>query len=219
MRRQGRLIVHLLSDAHAGISQQLGIIHYPANHLHQPTNSPINILLSPLSCGRTSHSMHKLGYEVQTSGTMHGVPINTPLPHTHPQYQEACFECHHLGHIHIHCQWYVCPICKVNQPGHHQHHCTLNHHSACSSSSSFLSSSHPHPIPPPHSCRMTTKNSSVHCHNLHSHSPPHTHFPSCSCSPLHPHSPLKDFEYDNGAIANIMGSPISSWTNFDLHLS
>lgn len=50
----------------------------------------------------------ELGHEVQTSGTLHGIPIDTPLPCTHSQYQEACFECHHLGLIHANCQWYIC---------------------------------------------------------------------------------------------------------------
>lgn len=56
----------------------------------------------------------ELGHEVQTSGTLHGIPIDAPLPHTHPRYQETCFECHHLGHICANCQWYICPTCKVN---------------------------------------------------------------------------------------------------------
>ena len=56
----------------------------------------------------------ELGHKVQTTGTLHSIPINAPLPHTHLHYHETCFECHHLGHIHANCQWYICPTCKVN---------------------------------------------------------------------------------------------------------
>ena len=72
----------------------------------------------------------ELRHEVQTTGTLHGIPIDAPLPRNHPRYHETCFECHHLGHIRINCQWYVCPVCKVNRPGHPQHHCPLNHHTS-----------------------------------------------------------------------------------------
>ena len=44
----------------------------------------------------------ELRHEVDTAGTIHGVPIDAPLSHDHPRYHESCFECHHLGHIHIH---------------------------------------------------------------------------------------------------------------------
>ena len=56
----------------------------------------------------------ELGHEVQTTGILHGIPIDAPLPCTHLHYHETCFECHHLGHICANCQWYVCPMCKVN---------------------------------------------------------------------------------------------------------
>ena len=52
----------------------------------------------------------ELRHEVDTSGTIHSMPVNAPLSCNHPRYQ----------HIRIHCQWYVCPICKVNRPGHPQ---------------------------------------------------------------------------------------------------
>ena len=144
----------------------------------------------------------ELGHEVHTSGTIHGIPINTPLSCTHPHYQEACFKCHHLGHIRIHCQWYICLICKVNCPGHPQHCCPLNHHPIQSSSFSLSSSSQPHPIPPPHSHRMVPENSIVCRHNPRSQSHPR------SCSPL------EDFIYDDIAIANTTGSPVSSFIDF-----
>ena len=144
----------------------------------------------------------ELGHEVQTSGTIYGKPINTPLSHIHPHYQEACFECHHLGHVYIHCWWYIYPIYKVTAPGHPQHRCPLNHHSSCTSSSSSSSSSQPRPIPPPHSHRMVPENSVVRLHN------------PCSCSPPYSHSPLEDFEYDNVAIAKMTSSPVSSFADF-----
>ena len=113
----------------------------------------------------------KLCHEVKTTGTIHGNPVDAPLSRNHPHYRKSCFECHHLGHIHIHCQWYVCLICKVNRPGHPQHRCPLGHPRPCSSSSSSSSSSQPHPIPPPHSHRMIPENSVVQRHNPYSRSP------------------------------------------------
>ena len=69
----------------------------------------------------------ELNHEVLTEGTIQGVPVDGPLHHNHPRYAETCFECHHLGHVHVNCQWYVCPICKINRPGHPQYRCPLNH--------------------------------------------------------------------------------------------
>ena len=144
----------------------------------------------------------ELNQEVQTSGTLYGVPVNGPLHCNHPQYSETCFECHHLGHIHVNCQWYVCLICKVNHPGHPQYHCPLNHCISCSSSSSLSSSSsHPHPIPPPRSRWMVPENSRP---------PHHINCPSPSRSP----SPIEDFDYNNVAISNMTGSPVGSYTYF-----
>src|SRR4029077_1770168 len=67
----------------------------------------------------------ELRHEVDTTGTIHGEPIDAPLSRNHPRYRESCFECHYLGHIRIHCRWYVCPICKVSRPGHPQRRCPL----------------------------------------------------------------------------------------------
>ena len=67
----------------------------------------------------------ELNHEVLTAGTIHGVQVDGPLHQNHPRYSETCFECHHLGHIRVNCQWYVCPICKVNHPGHPQYCCPL----------------------------------------------------------------------------------------------
>ena len=89
-------------------------------------------------------------HEVDTSGTIHGVLVDAPLSCNHPRYHESCFECHYLGHIHIHCQWYVCPICKVNCPGHPQRRCPLGCPISHPSSSSSLSLFQPCPVPPPH---------------------------------------------------------------------
>ena len=121
---------------------------------------PSSALSSPLSPEiELAIQCAELGHEVHTSRTIHGIPIDAPLSHIHPCYQEACFECCHLGHICIHCQWYVCLICKVNCSSHLQHHCPLNHHPTQPSSSSSLSSSQPCPIPPPCSCRMVSLHS------------------------------------------------------------
>ena len=115
----------------------------------QPLPSASSSPLSPeveLTLQRT-----ELRHEVDTMGTIHGIPVDAPLSRNHPRYQESCFECHHLGHIRIHCQWYVCPICKVNHPGHPQRRCPLNRPCSHPSSSSSSSSSQPCPIPPPRS--------------------------------------------------------------------
>ena len=145
----------------------------------------------------------KLGHEVQTTGTLHGIPIDAPLPHTHPRYHETCFECHHLGHIRANCQWYICPVCKVNRPGHPQHRCPLNHRTSQPSSlSSSLSSSRPRPVPPPRSCRMVLENSRCSHRRSHALTPPQ--------SP----SPREDFNYNDVAISNMTGSPVGSYTYF-----
>ena len=144
----------------------------------------------------------ELRHEVDTTGTIHGEPIDAPLSRNHPRYHESCSECHHLGHIRIHCPWYVCPICKVNRPGHPQRRCPLGRPHSRPSSSSSSSSSQPCPVPPPHSRRMIPENSHVRRRNPRSHSPPRSR------------SPLEDFDYDDVAIANMTGSPISSYIDF-----
>ena len=145
----------------------------------------------------------ELGHKVQTSSTLYSIPIDAPLSRTHPDYQETCFKCHHLGHIHTNCQWYICPTCKVNQPGHLQHCCPLNHHIFCPSSSSSLSfSSHPCPVSPPHSCKMVPENSR----------PPHhlSHAPTPPQSP----SPAEDFDYDDVTISNMTRFLVGSYAYF-----
>ena len=78
-----------------------------------PQTSP-SASSSPLTAAiKLAIQRAELGHEVQTTGTLHGIPIDAPLPCTHPHYHETCFECHHLGHIRANCQWYVCPVCKV----------------------------------------------------------------------------------------------------------
>ena len=145
----------------------------------------------------------ELGHEVQTTGTLHRVPIDAPLSRNHLCYHETCFECHHLGHIHVNCQWYVCPVCKVNRPGHLPHRCPLNHcTSQPSSLSSSSSSSCPRPISPPRSRRMVLENSRRPRCRSHAPSPPR--------SP----SPREDFDYDNVAISNMTGSPVGSYAYF-----
>ena len=144
----------------------------------------------------------ELNHEVLTEGTIQGTPVDGPLHSNHPRYAETCFECHHLGHIRVNCQWYVCPICKVNRPGHPQYRCPLNHRtSRPSSSSSSSSSTRPRPIPPPRSHHM---------HHGNSHPPRRTHRPSPPRSP----SPIEDFDYDDVAISNMTGSPVGSYVYF-----
>ena len=144
----------------------------------------------------------EINQEVQTTGTIHGVPVDGPLHWNHLQYSETCFECHHLGHIRVNCQWYVCPTCKVNRPGHPQNRCPLNHCiSRPSSSSSSSSSSRPHPVPPPCSHQMNHGNSH----------PPRC--ASCSSPPRTP-SPIEDFDYNDVAISNMTGSPVRSYAYF-----
>ena len=144
----------------------------------------------------------EINQEVLTTGTIHGVPVDGPLHQNHPRYSETCFECHHLGHICVNCQWYICPICKVNHPGRTQYRCPLNHCVFCplsSSSSSF--SSRPRPVPPPCSHQMNCGNS---------HPPSRASRPSPPRSP----SPIEDFDYDNVAISNMTGSPVGSYAYF-----
>ena len=124
----------------------------------------------------------ELHHEVDTTGTIQGVPVDAPLSRNHPRYHETCFECHHLGHIRIHCRWYVCPICKTNCPGHSQHRCPLSRPCSRPWSSSSSSSSQPRPIPPPRSRRMVPENSRIRRRNPRSRSPPRSH------------SPLEDFD-------------------------
>ena len=144
----------------------------------------------------------ELNQEVLTTGTIHGVPVDGLLYQNHLRYSETCFECHHLGHIRVNCQWYVCPICKVNRPGHPQYRCPLNHRvSRPSSSSSSSSSSRPRPVPPPRSHRMNRGNS---------HPPRRTSHPSPPRSP----SPIVDFDYDDVTISNMTGSPVGSYAYF-----
>ena len=144
----------------------------------------------------------ELNHEVLTEGTIQGTPVDGLLHRNHPRYAETCFECHHLGHIRINCQWYVCPICKVNRPGHPQYCCPLNHRtSRPSSSSSSSSSTRPRPIPPPRSHHMRRGSS---------HPPRCIHCPSPPRSP----SPIEDFDYDDVAISNMTGSPVGSYAYF-----
>ena len=49
----------------------------------------------------------------------------TPLSPNHPCYDEACFQCHHLGHIRINCQFYTYPTCLHNALDYIQNCCLL----------------------------------------------------------------------------------------------
>ena len=147
----------------------------------------------------------ELNQEVLTLGTMytvHGILVDGPLHRNHPRYSETCFECHHLGHVRVNCQWYICPTCKVNRPGHPQYHCPLNHRISRSSSSSSLSfSSQPCPISPPCSHWMVPENSRP---------PRRVNRPS----PPRSLSPIENFDYDDVAISNMTESPVGSYVHF-----
>ena len=87
----------------------------------------------------------------------------TPLSPDHPCFDEACFHCHHLGHICIHCQFYTCLTCLRNAPNHVQNCCPLRHchnliHTLSSSSSSSNHSASStrsvRPVPPPLADRL-----------------------------------------------------------------
>ena len=188
-----------MPDFAADVEQYVNELTAATNPQTNPSTSS-----SPLTAAiELAIQRAELGHEVQTTGTLHGVPIDAPLPRTHPCYHEMCFECHHLGHICANCQWYVCPVCKVNRPGHLQHRWPLSHRtSRPSSSSSSSSSSHPRPIPPPRSHRMVLENSRCPRHRSHAPSPPR--------SP----SPREDFDYDDVTISNMTGSPVGSYTYF-----
>ena len=89
----------------------------------------------------------------------------TPLSPHHPRFDEACFHCHCLGHIHINCQFYTCPTCLHNAPDHVQNRCPLCHcyNPTCTLSSSSSSSNHStsstrsvHPVPPPLADRLSS---------------------------------------------------------------
>ena len=89
----------------------------------------------------------------------------TSLSPNHPRFDEACFHCHHLGHIRIHCQFYTCPTCLCNASDHVQNRCPLRHHynptrtlSSSSSSSNHSTSStrSVHPVPPPLADRLSS---------------------------------------------------------------
>ena len=43
----------------------------------------------------------------------------------HPRYNETCFQCRKLGHIHVNCSLYKCPTCFKWSPGHVQACCPL----------------------------------------------------------------------------------------------
>ena len=82
----------------------------------------------------------------------------TPLSQNHSRFDEACFHCHHLGHIRINCQFYTCPTCLCNAPDHVQNRCPLHRRynptrtlsfSSSSSNHSTSSTRSVHPVPPP----------------------------------------------------------------------
>ena len=81
----------------------------------------------------------------------------TPLSPSHPRFDEACFHCHHLGHICINCQFYICPTCLRNAPYYVQNCCPLRRcynptrtlsSSSSSSNHSTSSTRSVHPVPP-----------------------------------------------------------------------
>ena len=53
----------------------------------------------------------------------HSPIVLGPLSQNHPCYHKAYFECHVVGHIRIHCQWYQCLFCMKGAPDHTQSCC------------------------------------------------------------------------------------------------
>ncbi|KIO03592.1 hypothetical protein M404DRAFT_26903 [Pisolithus tinctorius Marx 270] len=49
--------------------------------------------------------------------------FNRPLTPSDPRYRQACYVCRCLGHIHINCGLYECPLCHATRPGHTQAQC------------------------------------------------------------------------------------------------
>ncbi|KIO08943.1 hypothetical protein M404DRAFT_22763 [Pisolithus tinctorius Marx 270] len=46
-----------------------------------------------------------------------------PLTPSDPCYHQTCYVCHRLGHVHIDCGLYECPLCHTTRPRHTQAHC------------------------------------------------------------------------------------------------
>ncbi|KIO06294.1 hypothetical protein M404DRAFT_24577 [Pisolithus tinctorius Marx 270] len=46
-----------------------------------------------------------------------------PLTPSNPHYRQVCYVCHCLGHIHINCGLYECPLFHATRPGHTQAQC------------------------------------------------------------------------------------------------
>ena len=139
----------------------------------------------------------------------------TPLSSDHPRFDEACFHCHRLGHIRIHCQFYTCPTYLRNAPNHIQNRCPLRRRYnptrtvSSSSSSSNHSTSSMRPVPPPLEDRLSTSSSRRTFHG-----PRRTrtttariHAPSVRRNYARPPTPGTDDDdiYDSDAWRNING--------------
>ena len=142
----------------------------------------------------------------------------TPLSPSHPHFDEACFHCHCLGHIHINCQFYTCPTCLHNAPDHVQNHCPLHHRynptrtlSSSSSSSNHSTSStrSVRPVPPPLADRLSSPPSQQTFHGSHRTctTTTHIHTPSIQLYDARPPTPGTDNDdvYDSDAWHNING--------------
>ncbi|KIO00897.1 hypothetical protein M404DRAFT_29097 [Pisolithus tinctorius Marx 270] len=53
--------------------------------------------------------------------------FDRPLTPSDPRYCQACYVCHHLGHIRVNCGLYECPLCHATRPGHTQAQCPSIH--------------------------------------------------------------------------------------------
>ncbi|KIN98979.1 hypothetical protein M404DRAFT_30943 [Pisolithus tinctorius Marx 270] len=49
--------------------------------------------------------------------------FDRPLTPSDPRYRQACYVCHCLGHIHVNCGLYECPLCHTTRPGYTQAQC------------------------------------------------------------------------------------------------
>ncbi|KIO01287.1 hypothetical protein M404DRAFT_28823 [Pisolithus tinctorius Marx 270] len=45
------------------------------------------------------------------------------LTPSNPRYRQTCYVCRHLGHIHVNCGLYECPLCHATGPGHTRAQC------------------------------------------------------------------------------------------------
>ena len=158
----------------------------------------------------------------ETTTELNRLQGTIPLVPSHPKYSDACFQCHHLGHLRMNCPVYQCPLCLHWAPGHAQMRCPLCRHSNPPTSSSATSpasccsasSEQPRLVPPPRSSRRPccqtariTPYSNSGCRRGH-----HTLYPKECGGTTRPNT--SDEEYDGAAKANITGFPGGEYRDY-----